>query len=119
MKSRLHRLLWPGVMAAVMLMVLLGLGTWQVQRLRWKLDVLAQIARAEAAPAVSLPTEPDPFAKVEVTGHLRNDLVAFGELGHARGGDGGHPAHRRRQGAVGDDALHGGASGATGAAVRL
>lgn len=76
MKSRLHRLLWPGVMAAVMLMVLLGLGTWQVQRLRWKLDVLAQIARAEAAPAVPLPMEPDPFAKVEVSGHLRSDLAA-------------------------------------------
>ncbi len=76
MKSRLHRLLWPGVMATAMLVVLLGLGTWQVKRLHWKLDVLAQIARAEAAPAVPLPTEPDPFAKVQVTGHLRNDLAA-------------------------------------------
>jgi surfeit locus 1 family protein len=63
-------------MAAVMLLMLLGLGTWQVQRLHWKLDVLAQIARAEAAPAVPLPTEPDPYAKVQVTGHLRNDLAA-------------------------------------------
>lgn len=76
MTSKLHRLLWPGVMGAIMLMVLLGLGTWQVQRLHWKLAVLAQIARAEAAPAVPLPTEPDPYAKVAVTGHLRNDLAA-------------------------------------------
>lgn len=76
MTSKLHRLLWPGVMAAIMLVVLLGLGTWQVQRLHWKRDVLAQIARAEAAPAVPLPTEPDPYAKVEVVGHLRNDLAA-------------------------------------------
>ena len=44
MRSKVHRLLWPGVMAAVMLLMLLGLGTWQVQRLHWKLDVLAQIA---------------------------------------------------------------------------
>ncbi len=34
-----------------MLVVLLGLGTWQVQRLHWKLGVLAQIARAEAGAA--------------------------------------------------------------------
>ena len=33
-----------------MLAVLLGLGTWQVQRLHWKQGLLAQIARAEAAP---------------------------------------------------------------------
>ena len=76
MSSRLHRLLWPGVMAMVMLAVLLGLGTWQVMRLQWKLGLLAQIARAEAAPAVPLPAAPDPFTKVQATGHLRDDLSA-------------------------------------------
>ena len=76
MSSRLHRLLWPGVMAMVMLAVLLGLGTWQVMRLHWKLGLLAQIARAEAAPAVPLPAAPDPFTKVQATGHLRDDLSA-------------------------------------------
>ena len=76
MSSRLHRLLWPGVMAMVMLAVLLGLGTWQVMRLQWKLGLLAQIARAEAAPAVPLPAAPDPFTKVQATGHLRDDLAA-------------------------------------------
>jgi surfeit locus 1 family protein len=74
--GRLHRLLWPGVMATVMLAVLLGLGTWQVMRLQWKLGLLAQIARAEAAPAVPLPAAPDPFTKVQATGHLRDDLSA-------------------------------------------
>ena len=76
MSGRLRRLLWPGVMTAAMLVVLLGLGTWQVERLRWKQDMLAQIARAEIAPAVPLPAEPDPFTKVQVTGHLRDDLAA-------------------------------------------
>ncbi len=76
MSGRLRRLLWPGVMTAAMLVVLLGLGTWQVERLRWKQDMLAQIARAETAPAVPLPAEPDPFTKVQVTGHLRDDLAA-------------------------------------------
>ena len=54
-RSKLRRLLGPGVMTAAMLAVLLGLGTWQVERLHWKQDVLSQIARAEAAPAVPLP----------------------------------------------------------------
>jgi surfeit locus 1 family protein len=64
------------VMATVMLALLLGLGTWQVQRLHWKQGLLAQIARAEATPAVALPAEPDPYSKVQVTGLLRQDLSA-------------------------------------------
>ena len=81
MSSRLRRLLWPGVMAVTMLAVLLGLGTWQVQRLHWKQGVLAQIARAEVGPANPLPAkpEPEPYTKVQVTGHLRDDLsVSYG-----------------------------------------
>ena len=76
MTGRFRRLLWPGVMTLFMLAVLLGLGTWQVQRLHWKLAILAQIARAEAGPPVPLPAAPTPFEKVEVTGHLRDDLAA-------------------------------------------
>ena len=76
MNHRLRRLLWPGVMTVVMLAVLLGLGSWQVERLHWKRSVLAQITHAEAAPAVELPPEPEPYSKVQVTGHLRDDLSA-------------------------------------------
>ena len=76
MNARLPRLLWPGVMAGLMFAVLVALGTWQVQRLHWKQGVLAQIARAEAAPAVPLPSEPEPYTKVQVAGHLRDDLAA-------------------------------------------
>ena len=79
MIGRSRRLLWPGAMAAAMLAGLLGLGTWQVERLHWKQALLAQIARAETAPAVPLPAEPDPFIKVQVTGRLREDLaVTYG-----------------------------------------
>jgi surfeit locus 1 family protein len=74
--GKLRRLLGPGLMTLTMLAVLLGLGTWQVQRLHWKLGILAQIARAEAAPPVPLTGEPSPFTKVQVTGHLRDDLSA-------------------------------------------
>jgi surfeit locus 1 family protein len=74
--TNLRRLLLPALMTATMLAVLLGLGTWQVRRLHWKEAVLAQIARAEAAPAEPLPAEPEPYAKVQATGHLRDDLSA-------------------------------------------
>jgi surfeit locus 1 family protein len=65
-----RKLLVPALSTAVMLVILLGLGTWQVRRLAWKEGILAQIAAAEAAPAVPLPVHPSPFAKVAVTGHL-------------------------------------------------
>jgi surfeit locus 1 family protein len=74
--SKTRKLLWPGLMTIAMLAVLLGLGTWQVERLHWKRGVLAQIARAEAAPAVPLPADPDPFSKVRVTGRLQEELSA-------------------------------------------
>jgi surfeit locus 1 family protein len=74
--GRLRLLLWPGLMATAMLAVLLALGTWQVERLHWKRGILAQIARAEAAPAVPMPAEPEPYTKVQATGRLRGELSA-------------------------------------------
>lgn len=77
MTTKLRQLLWPGVMAAAMLAVLLALGTWQVKRLQWKRQILAQIAQAEAAAPIPLAAMPRPFTKVQVTGELRDDLAAF------------------------------------------
>jgi surfeit locus 1 family protein len=59
-----------------MLLVLIGLGTWQVYRLHWKEGILAQIAAAEAAPAVPLTVTPGPYEKVSATGRFRYDLAA-------------------------------------------
>lgn len=70
-------LLWPGAMTLLMLLALLALGTWQVQRLHWKQGILARIAAAEAAPPVPLPAAPGPFQKVRVTGHFLPGLTAF------------------------------------------
>src|SRR5471032_2477848 len=39
------------IAAAIALAILVGLGVWQLQRLKWKEALLAGIARAEAAPA--------------------------------------------------------------------
>lgn len=39
------------IAVAISLAILIGLGTWQLQRLAWKRDVLERIAALEAAPA--------------------------------------------------------------------
>jgi surfeit locus 1 family protein len=71
-----RKLLIPGLSTFAMLLVLIGLGTWQVYRLHWKEGVLAQIAVAEAAPPAPLPSDPQPYTKVSVSGHFRFDRVA-------------------------------------------
>lgn len=71
------QLLGPGIMAAVMFALLIGLGFWQLQRRDWKLGLLAQIDQAEASPAIPLPADPLQFTKVRVEGRLRPDLQAF------------------------------------------
>jgi surfeit locus 1 family protein len=68
-------LLVPAASAALMVLVLLGLGTWQVQRLAWKRGILAQLDAAERLAPVPLGTDPSPFAKVAATGKLRPDLA--------------------------------------------
>jgi len=50
--------------------ILVFLGTWQVQRLAWKTDVLARIAASEAGPAAPLRDPPEPLAKVRATGRF-------------------------------------------------
>jgi surfeit locus 1 family protein len=70
-----RRLLVPAVMTAVMVLVLCGLGTWQVYRLQWKLAILTQIAAAEQAPPVPLEAmppgaAPTPYQKVSATGRF-------------------------------------------------
>ena len=42
------------ITTAIAFAILIGLGTWQVRRLAWKEDLLAQIAALQAAPARSL-----------------------------------------------------------------
>ena len=74
--TRARRLLVPGLSTLAMLVILCGLGTWQVERLAWKTAILAQIAAAEVLPAVPLPPDPSPFAKVRIEGRLRDDLSA-------------------------------------------
>ncbi len=73
----LRRLVGPTLITCVMLAILVGLGVWQVERLHWKLGLLAQIDHAEAAPPEPLRGVPDQFTKVSATGVLRSDLRAY------------------------------------------
>jgi surfeit locus 1 family protein len=47
-------LLWPTLAAMAVFSVLVGLGTWQMQRKAWKDGLIAQISSRLAAPAISL-----------------------------------------------------------------
>src|SRR5262245_56638745 len=54
-RLRQARLLWPTLAALAGLAVLIGLGTWQLQRNRWKENVIATIAARVHAGPVPLP----------------------------------------------------------------
>ncbi len=69
-------LLVPCLCVALAVLVLLGLGTWQVYRLHWKEGILARIAAAEHAPVLPLGANPPQYERVSVTGHFRFDLAA-------------------------------------------
>jgi surfeit locus 1 family protein len=79
----------PLLLAALPVLILLvSLGTWQLQRLHWKNGLLARIAAAEAAPAVPLGDAPEPFAKVRATGrfdHRRESLLGLETRGPVLG----------------------------------
>ena len=76
------RFVIPSLTALIMLIVLIGLGTWQIYRLHWKQDILAQIEAAETAPPIPLrpdsaPYTPAPYTKISVTGRFRFDRAAL------------------------------------------
>ncbi len=69
-----RRVLIPILVMLPVLAVLLGLGTWQVQRLGAKNALLAEIAAGEAAPARPLGTTPPPaWTKVSVSGRFDHE----------------------------------------------
>ena len=78
---RMHRpwgrLVGPSFLALPVLAVLLGLGTWQLQRLSWKSGVLAELASAQAGAPVPAPPSPAPYAPITATGRFRPGAEAF------------------------------------------
>jgi surfeit locus 1 family protein len=57
-----RRMILPLLFGLVGAAILIGLGTWQVQRLHWKEGLIAKAEARIAMPAVALPTHPDPVA---------------------------------------------------------
>ena len=76
-RTAYRRFIVPGLTTTMMMLILLGLGTWQVYRLHWKQRILQQISLAEAAPPIPLPAAPSPYVKVFVTGRFRFDQAAW------------------------------------------
>ncbi len=86
---------WLTVCAALALIVLLGLGGWQIQRLFWKQDLIDTVTAQMNEPAVALPAEiadttPWRYRRVTVSGHFLHDKEAHllahdrkGRLGYA------------------------------------
>ena len=85
-ETRRHPLLLPGIAALLALIALVGLGTWQLSRLAWKNELIAQVAaRSHAAPAPLPPpaswpamtAESDEYRRVSATGSFRHDAEAY------------------------------------------
>jgi surfeit locus 1 family protein len=69
----------PSAFVFAGLLILLGLGTWQLQRLAWKEALIAQREAGLAAPPVGLPSVTDDwrrfdFRAVGLEGRFRHDL---------------------------------------------
>lgn len=75
--------LWVGAIVG-----LLGLGTWQVQRLAWKRDLIARVdARLAAAPvpAPASADQSDAYRRVFVTGNFEQGRDTFVQASTVRG----------------------------------
>jgi surfeit locus 1 family protein len=81
-RRALRGLLWPSVFAVGAFVVLLGLGTWQLDRRIWKEGLIAARQAALTAPPLALPAAvADPvaleFHRVWVEGRFRHDRELY------------------------------------------
>ncbi|GAB4364889.1 MAG: SURF1 family protein [Kiloniellaceae bacterium] len=77
-RRRFRPTFWATVFTILALIILLGLGTWQVQRLFWKEGEIAKRVERAEGQAVALPESfPDPaaleFTRVRLTGTFHHD----------------------------------------------
>ncbi len=79
----MRRLLWPGLFAALAFAILISLGTWQMQRLAWKEDLLARIERRIHAEPVAL-ASPAEWSKLAAGDYEYMRVRASGTFDNAR-----------------------------------
>lgn len=92
-RSTLKLVIWVGLLL-ILTALLVGLGTWQVKRLSWKLDLIARVDARVHAPPVAAPGPAEwsaidaagyEYKHVQVTGTFLNDketqVYAATELG--------------------------------------
>jgi surfeit locus 1 family protein len=92
---RRRSILWPSIFAAGGVLVLLALGTWQVERLFWKERLIAERHAAVTAPPAALPqtlaeAEPLAYHHVSAVGTFLNDRELFLGASDAQGHPGYH-----------------------------
>ncbi|MGA8757017.1 MAG: SURF1 family protein [Stellaceae bacterium] len=73
---------WPTVFAVPIVLLCLGLGAWQIQRLHWKEGLIAERVAAVAAPAIPVPQDDAvapgmEFRRVTDNGVFLNDEEIF------------------------------------------
>jgi surfeit locus 1 family protein len=94
-RHRAAGLVWPLALALPALAILLGLGTWQMQRKDWKEGLIAQIeARAHAPPVAFAELEKQPggleYVRARVSGTFLHDREQFVWAPDQRQGPGYH-----------------------------
>ncbi len=80
-RLRFRPRLWPTLAALTAFAVLIGLGTWQLERLKWKETLIAHLEARSAAVPVALPadlSDPDlDYFKVRLSGHFLHDRELY------------------------------------------
>ncbi len=94
-RSPRRRLFWPAVAAMVAFAILMALGTWQVERLQWKLQLIERVEQRPGLPPVDLPPAGDwprmteeqwDYRPVTVTGRfLPGEAYYYLSLGKPKG----------------------------------
>src|SRR5262245_31459370 len=79
---RFRPTLWPTLISVPVFIVLVGLCVWQVQRLHWKQELIAEREQRVAAEPIALPAEGvDPatveYRRVRLEGAFRHDKELF------------------------------------------
>ena len=94
-KRRFRPQLWPSLTTALALAVLVAMGGWQLERLEWKRDLIADVGARMAGPARALPPPPVDAAAlryrpIRLQGRFRHDRELYLEARSHQGRAGLH-----------------------------